>query len=62
LRRSERTGEHEKHCRRDERLAGLLADLKRQGLLKDTLVIWGGEFARTPTAQNGNGRDHNNKG
>jgi hypothetical protein len=31
-------------------------------MLKDTLVIWGGEFGRTPDAQNGDGRDHNNKG
>jgi hypothetical protein len=46
----------------DKPIAGLLADLKQRGLLKDTLVIWGGEFGRTPTAQNGNGRDHNNKG
>jgi hypothetical protein len=46
----------------DKPIAGLLADLKRRDLLKDTLVIWGGEFGRTPTAQNGNGRDHNNKG
>jgi len=46
----------------DRPIAGLLADLKRLDLLKDTLVIWGGEFGRTPTAQNGNGRDHNNKG
>jgi len=46
----------------DKPIAGLLADLKARGLLKDTLVIWGGEFGRTPTAQNGNGRDHNNKG
>ncbi|MGV3756647.1 MAG: DUF1501 domain-containing protein, partial [Verrucomicrobiota bacterium] len=33
-----------------------------RGLLKDTLVIWGGEFGRTPFAQNNDGRDHNNKG
>jgi hypothetical protein len=46
----------------DKPIAGLLADLKQRGLLTDTLVIWGGEFGRTPTAQNGNGRDHNNKG
>lgn len=46
----------------DKPIAGLLADLKRRNLLKETLVIWGGEFGRTPTAQNGNGRDHNNKG
>ncbi|MBX3420049.1 MAG: DUF1501 domain-containing protein [Pirellulaceae bacterium] len=46
----------------DQPIAGLLTDLKRRGLLKDTLVIWAGEFGRTPYAQNGNGRDHNNKG
>jgi len=46
----------------DKPIAGLLTDLKRRDLLKDTLVIWGGEFGRTPTAQNGNGRDHNAKG
>jgi hypothetical protein len=40
-------------------IAGLLTDLKRRGLLDDTLVIWGGEFGRTPTAQGDNGRDHN---
>ncbi len=38
------------------------ADLKERGLFDDTLVIWGGEFGRTPHAQNGDGRDHNNKG
>ncbi len=43
----------------DKPIAGLLADLKRTGLLKDTLVIWGGEFGRTPVAQGGDGRDHN---
>jgi uncharacterized protein (DUF1501 family) len=36
-----------------------LTDLKQRGLLKDTLVIWGGEFGRTPHAQNADGRDHN---
>ena len=46
----------------DKPIAGLLTDLKARGLLKDTLVIWGGEFGRTPFAQNGDGRDHNNKG
>jgi hypothetical protein len=46
----------------DKPIAGLLADLKQRGLLKDTLVIWGGEFGRTPTAQLGDGRDHNAKG
>ena len=46
----------------DKPIAGLLTDLKQRGLLKDTLVIWGGEFGRTPYAQGGDGRDHNNKG
>jgi len=46
----------------DKPIAGLLADLKARGLLDETLVIWGGEFGRTPDAQNGDGRDHNNKG
>ncbi|MFQ5731291.1 MAG: DUF1501 domain-containing protein [Planctomycetaceae bacterium] len=46
----------------DRPVAALLADLKRRGLLDDTLVIWGGEFGRTPYAQSGTGRDHNNKG
>ena len=43
----------------DKPIAGLLEDLDRRGLLEDTLVWWGGEFGRTPTAQGGNGRDHN---
>ncbi len=43
-------------------IAGLLTDLQQRGMLKDTLVIWGGEFGRTPHAQGGDGRDHNNKG
>jgi Protein of unknown function (DUF1501) len=46
----------------DKPIAGLLSDLRQRGLLKDTLVIWGGEFGRTPHAQSGDGRDHNNKG
>ncbi len=46
----------------DTPIAGLLTDLKQRGLLDETLVIWGGEFGRTPDAQNGDGRDHNNKG
>ncbi len=50
-------------CRQIDRpIAGLLQDLKQRGMLQDTLVIWSGEFGRTPDAQNGNGRDHNNKG
>ena len=46
----------------DKPIAGLLTDLKQRGLLADTLVIWGGEFGRTPYAQGNDGRDHNNKG
>jgi Protein of unknown function (DUF1501) len=46
----------------DKPIAGLLKDLKRRDLLKDTLVLWGGEFGRTPTAQGGDGRDHNPHG
>jgi hypothetical protein len=42
----------------DRPVAGLLKDLKSRGLLQDTLVIWGGEFGRTPVAQKGDGRDH----
>lgn len=42
----------------DKPIAGLLTDLKARGLLKDTLVIWGGEFGRTPTAEGDNGREH----
>ncbi|MBM3979426.1 MAG: DUF1501 domain-containing protein [Planctomycetes bacterium] len=45
----------------DKPIAGLLDDLQARGLLDDTLVLWGGEFGRTPHAQ-GDGRDHNNKG
>jgi len=40
-------------------IAGLLHDLKARGLLRDTLLVWGGEFGRTPVAQAGDGRDHN---
>lgn len=46
----------------DQPIASLLADLKQRGLLEDTLIIWGGEFGRTPTSENGNGRDHNHHG
>ncbi len=53
----------ERNCNAtDKPIAGLLADLKSRDMLKDTLVIWGGEFGRTPYAQNNNGRDHNNRG
>ena len=51
-------GDHAKAV--DKPVAGLLVDLKRRGLLEDTLVWWGGEFGRTPYAEkNGTGRDHN---
>jgi uncharacterized protein (DUF1501 family) len=43
-------------------IAGLLQDLKQRGLLKDTLVVWGGEFGRTPTGQGTDGRNHNSAG
>lgn len=46
----------------DKPIAGFLSDLKARGLLRDTLVLWGGEFGRTPTAQGNNGRDHNPHG
>jgi len=46
----------------DKPIAGLLADLKKRGMLEDTLVVWCGEFGRTPSAQGTDGRDHNNKG
>jgi hypothetical protein len=46
----------------DKPIAGFLTDLKRTGLLEDTLVLWGGEFGRTPTAQGTDGRDHNPHG
>jgi len=55
---------HEKNaCEVDLPIAGLLADLKQRGLLDDTLVWWGSEFGRTPTAEGTrNGRDHNPEG
>ncbi len=46
----------------DKPIAGFLEDLKNRGLLEDTLVLWGGEFGRTPTSQGTNGRDHNPHG
>jgi len=51
---------HSKHCKAsDKPVAGLLADLKARGLLEETLVVWGGEFGRTPFNEKGKGRDHN---
>ena len=46
----------------DKPIAGLVKDLKARGLMDETLVIWGGEFGRTPTAENADGRDHNPHG
>jgi hypothetical protein len=54
---------HEKNCRAvDQPIAGLLKDLKARGLLAETLVVWAGEFGRTPFAQGADGRDHNQFG
>ncbi|APW59864.1 DUF1501 domain-containing protein [Paludisphaera borealis] len=56
---------HTKHAgRTDQPIAGLIKDLKRRGLLDDTLIVWGGEFGRQPTAEfaKGTGRDHNSFG
>ena len=56
---------HEYHAgRTDEPIAALLADLRRTGLLDETLVVWGGEFGRQPVAEyaEGTGRDHNSYG
>ncbi len=53
-------GNHSKMCKNsDQPIAGLLADLKSRGLLDETLVVWGGEFGRTPFNEKGDGRDHN---
>jgi hypothetical protein len=46
----------------DRATAALIKDLKQRGMLEDTLVVWGGEFGRTPMSQGGNGRDHHIKG
>jgi len=52
-----------KHCKEvDQPMAALLKDLKQRGLLDETLVIWAGEFGRTPVSENGDGRDHNHYG
>jgi hypothetical protein len=53
-------GNHSGLCQAsDKPIAGLLTDLKRRGLLDETLVVWGGEFGRTPMSEKGDGRDHN---
>jgi hypothetical protein len=56
---------HDLHCgETDKPIAGLIKDLKQRGLLDETLIVWGGEFGRQPTAEyeKGTGRDHNSKG
>jgi len=54
---------HARLCKSmDQPVAGLLKDLKQRGLLDETLVIWGGEFGRTPMSEKGDGRDHNPTG
>lgn len=51
---------HRRNCLAvDQPIAGLIQDLKQRGMLDDTIVLWGGEFGRTPTTQGGTGRDHN---
>jgi hypothetical protein len=51
---------HTEQCRSsDKPVAGLIRDLKQRGLLESTLVVWGGEFGRTPMSEKGDGRDHN---
>ncbi|QDV14869.1 hypothetical protein CA51_47790 [Rosistilla oblonga] len=54
---------HEKNSlKTDQPVAGLIQDLKQRGMLEDTLIVWGGEFGRTPVVQGANGRDHNPQG
>jgi hypothetical protein len=54
---------HRDHARKSDRpIAALLDDLKARGLLDETLVVWGGEFGRTPTSQGSKGRDHHSVG
>ena len=56
-------GNHRGHCRAtDKPIHALLTDLKRTGLINETLVIWGGEFGRMPVSQGNGGRDHNPNG
>lgn len=55
-------GHADKARQTDRPIAALLTDLKSRGLLEDTLVLWGGEFGRTPASEGSKGRDHNNHG
>ncbi|AMV16791.1 DUF1501 domain-containing protein [Planctomyces sp. SH-PL14] len=54
---------HADHAKKsDQAIAGLIRDLKSRGLLEETLVVWGGEFGRTPWSQGAKGRDHHSRG
>jgi len=54
---------HSRLCRNvDQPIVGLIKDLKQRGMLEETLVVWGGEFGRTPMSEKGDGRDHNPTG
>ncbi len=54
---------HDLHCQETDRpIAALISDLKARGMLETTLLVWGGEFGRSPVAENGKGRDHHPKG
>ncbi len=59
-----KNAEGTKNCcaQTDKPIAGLLRDLKQRGLLDNVLVVWGGEFGRTPVSQSGEGRDHHKQG
>jgi hypothetical protein len=60
---SNNDGQHRQLAQASDRsIAGLLTDLKQRGLLEETLVLWGGEFGRTPASQGNDGRDHNHWG
>jgi len=53
-------GNHSGNCKAmDQPVAALVHDLKQRGMLDETLIVWGGEFGRTPMSEKGNGRDHN---
>ncbi len=54
---------HAKHAQQsDQAIAALIRDLKSRGMLEDTLIVWGGEFGRTPWSQGAKGRDHHSRG
>lgn len=54
---------HASHARQSDRaIAGLIQDLKGRGLFDETLIVWGGEFGRTPWSQGAKGRDHHSRG